>query len=477
MFVNFVDRIDTVFLSLIAAVTLVAFFAEIRAVWTYWSRICQPTAKALRLLRSHLSQDAIPLEPLDERVVRWLLEYLDGDLEGCDRRVFRPHRQRHRFALLTYPRVLNASVPRSPAAFAPTLLTALGVLGTFTGIYLGLQQVNLQAIASTETLLATSTQLLAGMQVAFFTSLCGLGGASVMVVVLAVGERLRVWRRNQLRSQLNGLAFVVSPTRMLARLAASSQAESAAGEELTELRRMRELQEAQLAVLQQSPLGEAFGERLREMLRRELLEPVAQQLQANLDVTQQTQATVAELSEMLSQRLEGSMVALTASVTAVSGVQQETLAQLGTFCDRLDAALGSFQTQSQTALDRSIQMQKELLDNVQERTADILQRSDRTFASQADILQSVGDETVKTMSEARSQLMGSLENIDAMLQNTRQTVEDELERFRLDYQYALDSFFSQQNELLKDTLVKQRQNLETAGDMFVESLRSQLDEV
>ncbi len=56
-------------------------------------------------------------------------------------------------------------MPRSPVYFAPTLLTALGILGTFLGIFLGLQDINLDSVSkSSDELLSSSSELLKGMQ-------------------------------------------------------------------------------------------------------------------------------------------------------------------------------------------------------------------------------------------------------------------------------------------------------------------------
>jgi hypothetical protein len=46
-----------------------------------------------------------------------------------------------------------------------------------------------------------------------------------------------------------------------------------------------------------------------------------------------------------------------------------------------------------------------------------------------------------------------------MLQNTRITVQEELQQFRLNYQEALQNFFTSQHELLEETLGEQRQGL------------------
>jgi len=465
--IEFVERIDTLFISLIASLSVVGIVLELRSIERYWNRGCQTTAKVVRLLSSNLGNEAIPLEQLDDRVVRWLLEHLDGEIEGNTQSSFRPRREGHRFVLLRYPSILDRGVPRSPVAFAPTLLTALGVLGTFTGIYLGLQQVSLDSISATETLLATSTQLLAGMKVAFFTSLCGLGSASLFVVLLAIGDRVRLGRRNMLRSTLNRIAFLESPGRILSRLTTGTQG-------IEELRQIRQLQTAQLEVLQSriAP-GEIPTQPSPDSLPTEQIESIAQQLQRSGDLTEQTHAAILQWGETL----QTSVSQLVESIEAFREMQHDTIDRLQGFSERLDRSLDNFQTQTQAALAESTQLQKSLLDDVRQRTQDILERSQAAFSSQSDVLQAVGDETVKTMETSRAQLMASLESLDGMFRETRQIVEEELQRFRLDYQYGLDNFFSQQNELLKETLIKQRQNLEEVGEHFVQSLSEDVQQL
>ena len=78
---------------------------------------------------------------------------------------------------------------RSPrfAAFGrrgPGLCTTLGVLGTFTGIFLGLLEFDVTDID------ASVPELLAGLKIAFFTSIAGLGAAvSVRLVEPAISPR------------------------------------------------------------------------------------------------------------------------------------------------------------------------------------------------------------------------------------------------------------------------------------------------
>jgi len=73
-------------------------------------------------------------------------------------------------------------------------------------------------IGDTQTLLASSNQLLAGMKTAFSTSLAGLGSASFMMFFLALGGKLRQDKRNKVRKELSTIAYVESSQKLLSRL-------------------------------------------------------------------------------------------------------------------------------------------------------------------------------------------------------------------------------------------------------------------
>ncbi len=475
--VQLLNHLDTLFIYLIVSLATLAIVTECRATYRDCIHRCRATAEGIRLLRSHPDEESIPLDTLNLEQVRWLLEHLDGDCSPETPNQFRLHRQQRHVICLTYPAILTSPVPRSPVAAAPTLLTGLGVLGTFSGIYHGLQGVRLDAITSTDRLLDTSSQLLAGMQVAFATSLWGLGSASVLVLLLGMSERVRVWRRQWLRSQFSQIAIWRPPSQLLQRLVREAQRG-----DLRELQQIREIQERQLTLFEQvqqqvqPPTPVPGWERLEEQLTEGILEPLAQQVQQQKQLLQDTHLALQGVSESFSEQVQPAIVTLTQEIAGMNRVQEETNRSLLAVCDRLDQTLNQVQEYSQTALERSFQMQRSLLDDVQQRTEGILEQSQGSFASQAQVLQAVGEETVATMTQARSQLVASLDTIDRLIQDSRQTVERELERFRLDYQDALDNYFSQQNELLKYTLVKQRQGLETVVDSWRESLEARLDE-
>lgn len=118
----------------------------------------------------------------------------------------------------------------------------------------------------------------------------------------------------------------------------------------------------------------------------------------------------------------------------------------------------------QAALGTQAEQQKQMLQEVQTSTEGILVKANEAFVNQSNTLVTVGKEASGLMSEAKDNFLGTLSNIDGMLQNTRLTVQQELEQFRLDYQAALQDFFTQQNNLLNDTLGEQREGL--AGVVF-----------
>lgn len=65
----------------------------------------------------------------------------------------------------------RGTLPTTIVANAPSILTSLGILGTFTGIFYGLIEFDLDSINS------SIHQLLEGLKVAFCTSILGLGSA------------------------------------------------------------------------------------------------------------------------------------------------------------------------------------------------------------------------------------------------------------------------------------------------------------
>ncbi|MBE9041037.1 hypothetical protein IQ235_09620 [Oscillatoriales cyanobacterium LEGE 11467] len=496
-----IQAVDTLFIVLILAVAIAAWIAEFRSIRHYQTRRYRTTAEAIDFLRSHSPTQPISVSALSKTVSRWLLHHLDGTLAADE---FHPRIEGDRFVCLTSPNILVQPIPRSPVAFAPTLLTALGVLGTFTGIYLGLQGVDIGAIADPDTLLAKSLALLGGMKIAFVTSLYGLATASLSILGLAVGERIRQNCRDRLRDRFDRIATLATPGRLLSRLDRSDRPggvsqinPEAIGEaigrslypqfdrlvaELTQIRAERgkiegiypQFQPSLASIsgeLQQIREGQTSQdsrlENLVTQMRLELIEPVVERLDESAALTREASQSVSQLRSSLGEI----SASLAQSIQTIQNFQTETLVQLQDFAENLKNILDGFRqdtgevmqevsTQMNRAVDESIagmEAQRSAFEASADRVAG-------AFLQQTETLKTVGREASNLMENTRESLLETLQNVDNLLQKTRQTVQEELATFRIEYQQELQQFFEEQNNLLDGTLNQQREGLSGVAD-------------
>ena len=294
---------NTLFISIIIGGAIACLFFEIKSIADYRQKECGQTAKAIKILKEHLLSGGNRIK-IDDHMKGWFLRHFDGEMRG---NLFFPKQKGGNLMMLSYPTVLGKPVPRGPVYFAPTLLTALGVLGTFTGIYFGLQGVNLDAIQETETLLKTSTELLAGMKVAFSTSLWGLGSSSVFMLFLAWGEKQRQGFRDSLRSELNKIAFLLTPGRILSRM------DSNASRETTEQLREVANRMAGLSSLNAEDIGQAVAGSMRSVLRSEL-RPM---------VTPLTQLTPLAIAQATAAQLNPAFTSMQGELSSIRELQEK----------------------------------------------------------------------------------------------------------------------------------------------------------
>ena len=418
------------------------------------------------------------------------------------------------FILLQYPSVLARSIPRSSLSFVPTLLTAIGLIGTFWGISTGLSKFDLKAINQSDKLLAASIGVLGGMKTAFTSSLVGLACASLFMLVLAWSAEARKKHRDKLRNDLDDIA-VLSTTEdaeQRTALALSNAAQTminltpqAIGQEVgAALKPIFQEIRQELSALKEikKDQGQEVMNNLIQSLRTDVILPIAERLDQSAKLTQEASNAVMNLQSELGSVSKN----LADSILTIQHFQKETLGRLEDFAGGLKETLGQFQTETkivleevaqeiklgvdqsivgmeaqrtafaqsatnaadtfrgirvdlQAALHTQAEVEKQMLTDVEARMTNILQTSQTAFQTQTTTLATLGNEASGLMNNARENLVGSLQNIDGMLQNTRQTVQEELEHFRQGYQASLQDFFTQQNNLLESTLGEQRQGL------------------
>jgi len=436
---------NTVFILVIIGVAIASLFAEIKSMSDYCQKQCGPTAKAIKILKEHLVSGGNGIN-LDDNMRGWFLRHFDGEMRG---NLFFPAYEGNTAVMVASPTVLGKPVPRGPVYFAPTLLTALGVLGTFAGIYQGLQGVNLD-IQEADTLLKSSTDLLAGMKFAFLTSLWGLGSSSVFMLFLAFGERVRQGRRDSLRSELSKVAFLLTPVRVLTRMApgtsggqsnltAAAIGQAVAAEMRSVLRSELSPMVTPLTQLTPEAIAQATGAQLnpaftsiqgelssiRELqekhgqavdylvtrLREELIEPVVERLDETAKLTKEASEAVKELKTALGDITKE----LAEAVKTIQEFQKETLRDLKQFALDLKGILDQFSRDTNGVL-------VTVADEIKRAVAESI----RGMEAQREAFKESADEAAATFRGIREELEKSL---DKQAELQKQMLEDAKQSF------------------------------------------------
>lgn len=447
------------------------------------------------------------------------------------------------------------SQPTSPYRFVPALLTTIGVAGTFVGITYGLADFNTKG--TSDQMIASAANLLAGMKTAFYTSLCGLGAGACFMLLLSRHQKIRVAEYQSCFTALDEIAVSHSATTLLHGLQPENQerlaeqqlqaAESMSrtneqlantigtlGSSLQELRAdnlaktistaiekvvrdelappmakipqviddLRPIQERledmlanftseQIAERLTSAVGEVVktqikppldqlpaaiqelkeikqdqGQKLIELLtsaiREEIVQPVMAQTQTVAESVSQTTESVDQLSISVNNMIER----LTETTGTLNEFQRDTLTKLQDFAESLKGILTQFKDDTEGTLDRvgteinnalataidGMTLQREAFETSAGKAAE-------AFIEQNATLAKVGEEASALMSDAKNNLLEGLGGIDDKVKLMSQAVQTELERFRIEYQENLTSFFKQQETLLEETLGAQREGL------------------
>ncbi|MBD2298624.1 hypothetical protein [Nostoc sp. FACHB-190] len=465
------------------------------------------------------NQGLYELNQIPNRGLSWFKKYMVGTSteDGFQARI-----EGGRFVLVQYPAILTRSIPSSSLRFVPTILIAIGVLGTFYGIQEGLSKINISNIdQDTSNLLNASVQLLEGMKTAFSTSLMGLGSSSVFTIILAVMEVVKRQPSQKLRSRLDEIAFLESPGRLLSRLnsdateRAAENLSNAANSMRTSFTELIEVQRQlrpdaigrevgavmspifedirqELSVLREikNDQGQEILKNLIEQQREELIKPIIAELRQSAQLTQEASQAVRELREQLG----GISQSLSQSIITIQQFQQETLVQLREFAVNLQSIFNEFRTDTQGVMERvSTEIQSAVAASIHaidsQRTAfessanqaantfrgirEDLQAALHTQAeTERQMLQEFQDrtlaiittqtETITTVGNEASRLMdGARENLTATLSN----IDMMLQNTRITVQEQLEQFRLSYQEALQEFFVSQNQLLEeTLGE-------------
>jgi hypothetical protein len=480
------DPVSDIFIRIISGGALLAFILEVRSIVKYRSIDCKETQEGIKYLKKNKSEINLNL-PSDTKIRQWLQRHFliqNGQL-------IKDENDPQKFSILSTPSILSQPVPRGPVYFAPTLLTALGVLGTFAGIYLGLQNINLDNISEADNLLKASAELMEGMKLAFVTSLFGLGSSSFFMLFLALGKWGREKRRDDLRSQLREIAILETPVRLLSRVGnqqsnqqelvetlknvadslkgisnlSADQIGQATGrcfrgvvqqeikplyqELYQELQQLRITQESQGQTVETliKQQGQTV-ETLIHQMETQLIEPVVKRLDESAALTKEASLAVRELRESLG----GISASLSSAISTIQEFQKTTLVELKDFAVNLQEILGQFRTDTEGVMQKvSIEIERAV------------------------------NTSIEGMEAQRQAFELSAEKAADTFKGIRIDFEEELKKFRNEYQASLNTFFTEQNQLLQETLGEQRDGLaqvvNSLKTVFIEDSQHMSEEI
>ena len=480
------DPVSDIFIRIISGGALLAFILEVRSIVKYRSIDCKETQEGIKYLKKNKSEIKLNLAS-DTKIRQWLQRHFliqNGQ-------IIKDENDPQKFSILSTPSILSQPVPRGPVYFAPTLLTALGVLGTFAGIYLGLQNINLDNISEADNLLKASAELMEGMKLAFVTSLFGLGSSSFFMLFLAFGKWRREERRDNLRSQLREIAILETPVRLLSRLdnqqsnqqelveTLKNVADSLKGisnlsadeigqatgrcfrgvvqqeikplyqELYQELKQLRTTQENQGQTVE--TLIKQQGQTVETLIKQmetQLIEPVVKRLDESAVLTKEASLAVRELRESLG----GISQSLSSAISTIQEFQKTTLGELKDFAVNLQEILGQFRTDTE---------------GVMQKVSFEIERAVNT--------------SIEGMEAQRQAFELSAKKAADTFKGIRLDFEEELRKFRNEYQESLNTFFTEQNQLLQETLGEQRDGLaqvvNSLKTVFIEDSQHMSEEI
>ncbi len=260
---------------------------------------------------------------------------------------------------------------------------------------------------------------------------------------------------------------------------------------------------------------------IKEQNQKELLDIVIGEMKVQLiePVTAELSKTAAalennnEISAQLNNNVEKVMTSTAETVETIDKFQQETMTKLQAFAESLKDILGSFKqdtqgamsqiasevktmledailgmegqrlafgesteqaasafsgirTEMEQALNDRQTAEQELFSNVESRVGNLLSNLGSSFDEQTQVIKQTGESATMLMTSAKSELEQGLGDIDSKVKSMSQTVQRELETFRVQYQENLTGYFAQQNNLLEGSLGKQRDGLNGVVDNF-----------
>lgn len=467
--------------------------------------------------------------------------------------------KKHNGRFLTLGSIASSMIPLPTphGRNLPALLTSIGVAGTFLGITVGLSEFNFNGVdQGTASLLQSASQLLDGMKTAFYTSLAGLAGSAIIMIIM---QSLNSDLRRRVESinlslqknlaQSSGLEYLKQIAereqdhQLLEAQRKSSDVMVEVGNQISQLlgglqgignsldgEKMAEQIASAIDKTMQNSVAPVLTEFKQELetlrkikednqqelltnlvntIKQELIQPVTEELHKTTEAVN----AINSVSEKLNTNVENVLMNMAQTVETIDRFNQVTMSKLQEFAQSLRTVLEGFKDDTKgtmqditqrvhdvlklsedgmasqriafeasankaseafkgmgdqlgQALENRAKTEKALFEATEQRIENLLHQTSKSFEEQNSVLRATGEEASALMQNAKQELQEGLGDIDTKVTNMSQTVQRELESFRVQYQQNLTQFFNDQNNLLEDTLGKQANNLVDVVNRF-----------
>lgn len=237
-------------------------------------------------------------------------------------------------------------------AATPTFLTAIGVLGTFIGLTIGLRGLQVDA-DDVDTLRVGIASMINGAAIAFLTSVWGIGLSLLLNVIEKLVERSALRRINKLQHTIDFLYQRMPAEHSLMHIAESSQASKEALQELHERIGDR---------LQETVSG--MSEAMQQAISDSLNNVMAPAIQALVDNASNQSNEV--LEKLVSNFMEGMKTA-----------GSEQTKALGTAAEEVNQAVSSMSTRMDELFTKLTEQQQKSGEHVETTSRELSEQLDR----------------------------------------------------------------------------------------------------
>jgi len=305
----------------------------------------------------------------------------------------------------------------------PSLLTAIGVLGTFIGLTTGLNGLNLQTDSTVDELKVGIDQLIGGASVAFMTSVWGVFLSLVTNFVEKVLERDVARRISALQHQVDELFKRHAPEQSLVKIMDTSHETSVAMQELHE-KIGSKLQEAIEGISSdlQSALTHAIETAMAPSMERLAADAAGQSTMVLEQLLGTVTTSLERVGATQAERMDAASDGISSALNSLSGGVAGMLEDIQSAAD----------TQRAATAEQSAEFQEQLarLTAMTTRQAEMLEGSLSSILRGLDAASSRISDTTGNLARASADLGGSAHLISTTSADLREVMTESLERLQ-----------------------------------------------